>query len=1098
MSLRRSLSAALLGCCLVLAGPAARAVDLPPTCQDDPLPADDTTPIPELRRRVEAAAETDPFVAVRLLCATIPRVAREQGEDSVELAWWVGSLATPLIAYMDKLAEALPLLEFALPIFERKLGPDAPEVAEIHVAYAWIAFRQGRLADAGSAWGQVLRIRERVPGPKNIELQKALVGLAQVQLAQRDFAGARQSLEQAYGILEQNHETVSEAAAAIENAFTNLAIREEDFAGARRHAEAQIAIEAQLGGAVAQRVPAYSLLGQALERLDEFEESEKALREAVRLAESTDGPLQRHYIAALTLLGSMLNERGKPEEALPFAERAVEVGQASLGPDAPRLVRLLHNLAQVQRSLGRLPDALRQYELATAIVEAHRADIERQSLVAYYRGWGSLLSSLGETELARTTLGAGLEAAGDEPTLSTERAAVLLALAETSGGLDTPQCRAELEEALALFRARLPDTHPTLLRVIDGFCRLEIESLPEAAPHCEDAAQRLAASTEVEPGLREAVQENQSRLAERRGDPEAAYALAVRAVAAAAALGTPDPLWRAQIRIAHLLHERGETALAILFGKQAIAQIERLRGRFVGEDRRFDPGFLRDKIAVYRAVADWLMESGRIDEGLSILRLLKAEELYDFALRGAGWTAEERGVELTDGERSLWESYTKALDADVATGEELDRLSRLLEAGRISPTERERLAGLLAGQGRAEVARAERIREFIDQSESAPAPADAPKPVSQTARLERDLHELGPDTALAFYLLTETHLRVLVATPKAQVEVRTPVDAPALRRSIGEFLDRIARRADVGATSRALYDTLARPVDEAAQRSGAKRLVLWLDDALRYVPFGALNDGKRDLVEKYVIEILSGGEGTPASASTAQAGELRVRGLGVTQAVAGYEALPAVADELCYVVRGPITGLAEASAACPGPAAGNGALSGEGFADAAFTEARLDTLLDGDEPFSVLHVGTHFRLRPGNARRSFLVLGDGSQLTLDKIGALDFSGIELLTLSSCQTGLGGAIAEDGREVDGLSALVQRRGARRVVASLWHVEDASTAQLMRSMYRALGSGPLDVPRALQRAQLALRATRRDGGHPYEHPYYWAGFVVTGRP
>ncbi|HKQ61773.1 MAG TPA: CHAT domain-containing protein, partial [Candidatus Polarisedimenticolaceae bacterium] len=217
---------------------------------------------------------------------------------------------------------------------------------------------------------------------------------------------------------------------------------------------------------------------------------------------------------------------------------------------------------------------------------------------------------------------------------------------------------------------------------------------------------------------------------------------------------------------------------------------------------------------------------------------------------------------------------------------------------------------------------------------------------------------------------------------------------------------------------------------------------------------------------------------------------LSVRGLGVTQAVAGYPALPAVAEELCSIVHGPIDGMAAPSDGC------NGALRGAGYADAAFTEQRLTTLLGPTRDFSVLHLGTHFSLRPGNALRSFLVLGDGTKLTLDRLGALDFGGIELLTLSACQTGAGGAVSEDGREVEGLSALVQRRGARRVVASLWQVEDTSTARLMRAMYRALDGTASDVPRALQKAQLGLRSFQEGGARPYAHPYYWAGFVVSG--
>ncbi len=101
-----------------------------------------------------------------------------------------------------------------------------------------------------------------------------------------------------------------------------------------------------------------------------------------------------------------------------------------------------------------------------------------------------------------------------------------------------------------------------------------------------------------------------------------------------------------------------------------------------------------------------------------------------------------------------------------------------------------------------------------------------------------------------------------------------------------------------------------------------------------------------------------------------------------------------------------------------------------------------------------------------------------------------------MTLSACQSGLGGATTDDGREVEGLSAIVQRRGAQHVVASLWQVEDRSTAHLMREMYAALSASKMDPAVALRHSQLALRALREGGRHPYEHPYYWGGFLVSG--
>jgi len=1081
---------------LILATSAAQAVELPPTCASNPIATDETTPLDELKKKAEALSETEPTAVVQLLCATIPRAAREYGEDSERYAWWLGSLATPLIAYMDKFAEALPLMQRAQAIFEARLGRDAAELADIHVAYAWIAFRQGKLADARKEWQEVLRIREVTPGLKKIELQKALVGLAQAQSSQRDFAGSKRSLDRAHAILVENGETISEAAAAIENVYTNVALREEDFVSARRHAEKQIDIEKRMGNAAAQRVPGYVLLGTALERQDEFEAAEEALREAIRLAESDQGPLQRHHLRALMGLGALLNERGRPTEALEFARRAVELGEKTLGADAPTLIRPLLITAEAHRTLGELPEALKLYERAATIVDTHRSDVERQVLVSFYRGYGGLEQNLGDTATARTLLNSGMEAAGTETTLSLERAQVLLQLARTTAVTDLPASREGLGQALELFRARLPDSHPTLLRVINEICGLEIAERTERAEHCDDAAERLKRTREIEPALRSAAYGNQSERAERRGDADGAQNLAIQQLSAATTLGTPDPLWRAYFQLARLLQARGERSLAIMFGKQSIGQVERLRGYFVGEYRRFDAGFLRDKVAVYRAVADWLMEAGRIDEALEVLRLLKSEELYDFALRDARWKSEERTVELTGEEQTLWQKYTRALQTDARTGEQIDRLSRLNEAGKISVTERKQLETLLAGQRGAEARRSERIRDFLARDTEPQRARPTRSRYIQAAGLAREIQRFGAKTALAFFLVTDDRLRVLVATADSQSEHQIAIASTELSRDVGRFLDAMTRRDEIREAAHQLYETIARPLDEAAKRAGATRLVLWLDGPLRYLPFAALHDGDRYLVEKYAIQSYaeSSSDETVRNASAPNA--LAVRGLGVTAAVAGYRALPAVADELCYIVRGPITGLSPATKACPQPSMGNGALPGEGFADAAFTEARLRGLLQAPRDFSVLHLGTHFSLRPGNARRSFLVLGDGNRLTLDSIGALDFHGVDLMTLSACQTGLGGAVTDDGREVEGLSAIVQRRGARRVVASLWQVEDVSTAHLMRSLYSALTPGDSDAALALQNAQLALRSSSEGSRHPYEHPYYWAGFVISG--
>jgi CHAT domain-containing protein len=1069
----------------------AQGISLPASCMASAAPA--KAPLTELRKRLLAINEDDPDAAIQLICDTIPRVARQKGEHSAELAWWVASLATPLIAYKDKFQEAIPLLQFAEPILEQQPNRYAAEIADIQVAYAWIYLRQGRLVESGDAWQKALNARERAPGVNQIELQKVLVGLAQARASQRDFPTAHAAVARAKTILIANHATVSEAGAAIENIEANLDLREEAYERARLHAQAQIAIEKQLQGGAPQLVTAYVLLGTIDQRQDDFAAAETALREAIRLAESQQGPLQRHYLAALNQIAAMLIERDRADEALPFAQKALAVGESTLGVDAPKLVGVLRTLAEAKRALGDLPAALHLYQRANAIVDKSRPNIERQILVAHFRGFGNLQLELGDPQAARALFNAGLEAAGDDATLTVERGFLLLSLARATDPAD-PDRTQRLERALALFQSRLPGSHPLNLRVVNELCAVEIAARASLAPRCQEAGDWVESAHDVEPTLRSAVYENQSAFDDSRGDTKGSYAQALKGLAAAEAVGTPDPLWRAYFTFASAIEKRQETALAIFFGKQAVTQIERLRGDFMGSDQQLQKTFLLDKVAVYRAVADWLMEAGRIDEGLDVLKLLKGQELYDFQLRGSG-IADDTHVDFTSAELKLLDRYSSALTKAGEHGEEFERLSRLREIDRLSPAERQELENMMRSEATLDEGRRHQIQEFLAAGAAPATPADVSAHSLQAVGLSSELKRAGPDVALAVFLLTPDHLRVLVATTKQQFEYQVPLDAPALQKDIGHFLETLSQRGDVSLESRALYATLVKPLDRAAQTAHAKRLVLWLDGALRYVPFAALNDGSRYLIEKYALQIYSVPDRRAAAPPPSRA--LRVRGLGVAQAVPGFDALPAMADELCDVVRGPIAGLTQRGSDCTALTMGNGALPGLGFADAAFTEARLTSVLKDTSDYSILHIGTHFSLRPGNVMRSFLVLGDGSRLSLDAIAKLSFDGIDLVTLSACQTALGGAVGDDGREIEGFSAIVQHAGARQVIASLWQVEDKSTALLMRQLYEHLAKSGVDSARALQQSQLELRSLSVAGRRPYEQPFYWAGFVTSER-
>lgn len=116
-------------------------------------------------------------------------------------------------------------------------------------------------------------------------------------------------------------------------------------------------------------------------------------------------------------------------------------------------------------------------------------------------------------------------------------------------------------------------------------------------------------------------------------------------------------------------------------------------------------------------------------------------------------------------------------------------------------------------------------------------------------------------------------------------------------------------------------------------------------------------------------------------------------------------------------------------------------------------------------------------------------------LTAAEIASLDFSSLDLVVLSACQTGLG-EIAGDG--VFGLQRGFKKAGANSLLMSLWKVDDNATKLLMTDFYNCLAQG-MPKTRALLGAQQYLRdyEERDEEGntfHPYDHPDFWAAFIL----
>lgn len=146
--------------------------------------------------------------------------------------------------------------------------------------------------------------------------------------------------------------------------------------------------------------------------------------------------------------------------------------------------------------------------------------------------------------------------------------------------------------------------------------------------------------------------------------------------------------------------------------------------------------------------------------------------------------------------------------------------------------------------------------------------------------------------------------------------------------------------------------------------------------------------------------------------------------------------------------------------------------------------------------YQIVHFATHSLLDNLHPEFSGIVLSlvdergepqDGF-LRLNEIYNLKLNA-DLVVLSACQTALGKDVRGEG--LVGLTRGFMYAGAPRVVASLWKVSDAATAELMSRFYRHMLNGGMRPAAALRAAQESLRQERQ-----WAAPYYWAGFVIQG--
>ncbi len=329
-------------------------------------------------------------------------------------------------------------------------------------------------------------------------------------------------------------------------------------------------------------------------------------------------------------------------------------------------------------------------------------------------------------------------------------------------------------------------------------------------------------------------------------------------------------------------------------------------------------------------------------------------------------------------------------------------------------------------------------------------------------------------TAVIYPIILPDRLEVIlkVSQQKNLYHYSTPVaesQAESVLKELRQQLIEPDATEEVKSLSQQVYNWLIKPAMTNLAQSNVKKLVFVLDGSLRNIPMAALYDGKQYLVENYSVALTPGLH--LIDPKPLKQRQLKAIVAGVSEPRSGFSALPNVKRELEEIQS-------EVSSKV---------LLNQEFTSTALQE-RVNSL-----PFPVVHLATHGQFS-SQASKTFIVAWD-KRIYVNELNNLlrtrdqsqPNNAIELLVLSACQTAAG-----DNRAALGIAGVAVRAGARSTLASLWNVDDESTALLMSQFYRELTNNQaLPKAEALRRAQLALLKNPQ-----FQRPMFWAPYILLG--
>jgi CHAT domain-containing protein/tetratricopeptide (TPR) repeat protein/predicted negative regulator of RcsB-dependent stress response len=786
-------------------------------------------------------------------------------------------------------------------------------------------------------------------------------------------------------------------------------------------------------------------------------------------------------------IGNIHYRQDRFGEALACYERAYQGLTAEQDPEG--IAAVLSNMATCHISLNQFPSALSSYQQARQFCEEHgmpllvtQADYNIAYLY-YLRGeYSKAIAMMRATRLNSEKIGdayhhalCNLDLSELYLELNLSAEAGDLAQQGYDGfhklgmGYESAKCLAfsamaasqmgrafeglkRFADAREIFVREKNQAWPSLIDLYRALVFFNEGRLFEARRHCTDA---LAAFDSLKLNTKAVMAHLLlARIAVRTDEPDQSLHHAQAALATLAGLEAPLLTYQTHLLLGDLQTSKPSPDEAYASYQTARLSLETLRSSLRGEELKI--AFVKNRLEVYEnlvAICLGKNDSGALEEAFSYVEQAKSRSLMDLFVRPA--------PALTD--NAPGQSQLVRTIRDLR--EELNWYYSRIEKEQLQPEQPspERIRAL-------EEQANQREKELVETLHDATAAdaAEAGLQMPSHLPIEAIRAALPADTFLVEYFRVRDRIVACVLGPNTleMVPVTLESRVASLLRLLQFQLSKFRLNPEylkavydslVHATEahlKELYNELIAPI---ASHLEASHLVFVPHGVLHYVPFHALFDGTRHLIEKYTVSY------SPSASIYALSQSRTVNSSGPSLVFGVPDAqAPAILEEVQT-----LSGILEQAELFVGQQATASVLRSRG-------------------PVSRrIHIATHGRFRQDNPMFSAIRLGD-TFLSLFDLYQLRLP-VELITLSGCSTGLN--VVAAGDELLGLARGLLHAGAQSLVLSLWDVHDQSTAEFMTAFYQALKQGKPKA-QALQSAMLDLKSR-------YPHCYQWAPFILMGK-